>query len=295
MAYASPLLSVFEEERARLLGIGQRMLGSAVEAEAVLQEAWIRLQRSDPDLIENARAWLTTVLSRLAIDRLRSRVAERSDSVEPEILARHADETSSINPEHELLLSESVGIALLVVLDRLRPPERVAFVLHDLFGVSFRDIAAILDCSPASARQLASRARRSVRGVDEDRAAVHDARRTALVNAFFAASRNGDFNALLRVLDADVTLIIDPVLATTDRPFVVRGAEIVAKRARLGAAQQLAARVMLVNGDAGIVVAPAGRVRMVMTFLTNETQITSIEIVAEPQRISAFSLAIIDE
>lgn len=289
------LSSRFEAERARLLGMAQRMLGSAVEAEDVLQEAWIRVQKSDREAIDSIGAWLTTIVSRLAIDRLRSRTNERKDPLEPDVLFRHADQSTTTNPEQELILSESVGIALLVVLDRLRPPERVAFVLHDLFGVSFRDIATILDCSADAARQLASRARRSVRGVDEDGATVRDTRKQALVSAFFAASRNGDFDALLRVLDADVTLTIDPILATTDRPLIVRGADVVAKRARLGAAQQLAARVMLVDGSPGIAVAPAGRLRMVMTFLTNKNRITGIEIVADPQRLVAFSLAIVDE
>lgn len=195
MPQQSALLSRFERERARLLGMAQRMLGSAVEAEDVLQEAWIRVQKNDRDGIDNIGAWLTTVVSRLSVDRLRSRTNERKDPLGSDVLFRHADQATSISPEQELILAESVGIALLVVLDRLRPPERVAFVLHDLFGVSFREIATILDCSSDAARQLASRARRSVRGVDEDGAAVRDMRKQALVSAFFAASRNGDFNA----------------------------------------------------------------------------------------------------
>lgn len=271
-----------------------RMLGSAAEAEDVLQDAWIRLQQHDGMAINNLGAWLTTVASRLAIDRLRARSNRRDDEADPEVLAEYTDRVNSSDPEQEYMLAESVGVALLVVLDRLRPPERVAFVLHDMFGISFSDIAAVLDCSPEAARQLASRARRSVRVADEDLAATRDERKHALVDAFFAASRNGDFAALLRVLDANVILTVDPVLATTDRPVIVRGAEVVARRARLGAAQQLAARVMLIDGEPGIAVAPAGRLRMVMTFAIREERIAGIEIVADPQRLAAFVLAIID-
>lgn len=295
MPQPTPLLSRFEAESNRLLGMVHRMLGSAAEAEDVVQEAWVRLQQNDGSTIDNVGAWLTTVVSRIAIDRLRARSNRREDRADPELLAKHADRADPSDPEQEYMLAESVGVALLVVLDRLRPPERVAFVLHDMFGISFHDIAAVLDCSPEAARQLASRARRSVRGADEDVAAVRDTRKHELVSAFFAASRNGDFAALLRVLDADVVLTVDPVLATTDRPLIVRGAEIVAKRARLGAAQQLAARVMLVDGEPGIAIAPAGRLRMVMTFAVRRERITGIEIVADPTRLAAFALTITDE
>lgn len=289
------LSSRFQSERDRLLGMAQRMLGSAVEAEDVLQEAWIRLQRSDRNDIASMGAWLTTVVSRIAIDRLRARANRREDVVDPEVLTRLSSQSSAIDPEQEFILAETIGIALLVVLDRLRPPERVAFVLHDLFGMPFRDIAGVLDCSVDATRKLASRARRTVRGGHEDGAASPDPRKHALVSAFFAASRNGDLAALLRVLDADVELTVDPILAITDQPLVVRGAELVAERARLGAAQQLAARVMLVDGGAGIVVAPVGRLRMVMTFTTDRDRITGIEIVADQQRLAAFALAITGE
>lgn len=290
----TPLASRFEAERNRLLGMVHRMLGSAVEAEDVLQDAWVRLQQNDGTGIDNIGAWLTTVVSRLAIDRLRARSNRREDGADPDLLAEYRDRADLSDPEQEYMLAESVGVALLVVLDRLRPPERVAFVLHDMFGVSFGDIAAVLDCSPEAARQLASRARRSVRGVDEDVAVIRDKRKHELVSAFFAASRNGDFAALLRVLNSNVILTVDPVLATTDRPLIVRGADVVARRARLGASQQLAARVMLVDGEPGIAVAPAGRLRMVMTFVVQEERITGIEIVADPQRLAAFVLAITD-
>lgn len=289
----SHLLLRFEPERSRLLSIALRILGSSSEAEDVLQDAWIRLQNSDQDDVDNMSAWLTTVVSRLAIDRLRLRTNRREDAVNPEVLISKADESGSIDPEEEFMLAESVGIALLVVLNRLRPQERVAFVLHDLFDVSFHDIAAVLDCSPEAARQRASRARKSVRGVNEG-VTADDVCKKALVNAFFNAARSGDFSSLLRVLDVNITLSIDPILATTDRPSIVRGAKNVAGRARLGATQQLAAHVMLVDGEPAIVVAPAGHLKMVMTFLCDEHCITAIEIVANPRRLGKFNLSIIN-
>lgn len=286
-----PLLARFEGERARLRSMAQRMLGSVAEAEDVLQDAWVRLQGSDGDAIGDPGAWLSTVVARLAVDLLRARARTQVDAAGPEASMPQAGWKGPADPEQQLVLADSVGIALLVVLDRLRPPERVAFVLHDLFDVRFQDVAAALGCSPDAARQLASRARRSVRGAREDVAASRDTPKRALVEAFFAASRSGDLNALLRLLDADVALVVDPVLTASRRPLTVRGAGTIAKRARLGAAQQLAASVMLVNGEPAIVVAPAGRLHLAMTFVTNGNRITGIEVVADPLRLAAFTTA----
>lgn len=270
--------------------MAQRMLGSAAEAEDVLQDAWVRLQNTGGDAIGDFGAWLTTVVSRLAVDRLRARAKHQAHAPGPDASTPQDGWTSPADPEQELALADAVGIALLVVLDRLRPPERVAFVLHDLFDVQFQDVAAALGCSPEAARQLASRARRSVRGVGEGGAARGTPKR-ALVNAFFAASRSGDLEALLRVLDADVALVVDPALSPTRQPLTVRGAGAVARRARLGAAQQRAASVMLVNGEPAIVIAPTGRLHMAMTFMTEGGHITGIEVVADPLRLAAFTVA----
>ena len=281
----------FEEYRAHLRGVAYRMLGSFSDADDAVQEAWLRLSRADTSGVENLRAWLTTVVARVCLNMLRSRRSRREESLEeraPEPVASRGD---GMDPEEEALLADAVGLALLVVLDTLAPAERVAFVLHDLFAMPFDEIAAIVGRSPTAARQLASRARRRVQGA----ATVGDVDRTRqreVVDAFLAAARGGDFDALVAVLDPDVVLRVDRAAM----PFVglseARGATDVAKRTVRGRAR--AAQPALVNGAVGIVVAPRGRLLMVLDFTVTRGRIVAIDVVADPQRLDRLDLAPLD-
>src|SRR5438552_2515613 len=275
----------FERHRTHLRAVAYRMLGSVSEAEDAVQEAWLRLDRSDTRAVTNLGAWLTTVVGRVCLDRLRARRARREDYVgtwlpEP-IVSVETDE----NPEQEALLADSVGLALLVVLETLNPGERLAFVLHDMFGVPFEEIAPIVDRSPAAARQLASRARKRVRGAspaqDSD-----PGRQREIVDAFLAAARAGDFEALLEVLDPDVVFRLDTGgVAPAARPPVV-GAQAVARQiiAR-GAAFAPHARPATVNGAAGAVVARHGRPFAVVGFTVSGGRIVEIDVIADPAKL----------
>lgn len=283
----------FEAERARLQAVAYRMLGSASEADDAIQEAWLRLSRADTTEVENLSGWLTTVVARVCLDMLRSRKSRREEplTAEGEILPDGAD------PEHEALLAESVGSALLVVLQRLAPAERVAFVLHDMFGVSFEEIAGIVGRSPVAARQLASRARRRVQGAADDDHAADLARHQAIVEAFFRASRDGDLQALLAVLDPDVVVRSDEAVVrmAEARGVVrgireVRGAKAVAEKfAGLAGAAQLA----LIDGVPGAVWAPKGRPVTVFGFTIEDGKITRIEIAADRERLSRLNIQIL--
>src|SRR5438132_10658199 len=222
-----PLAQEFEMNRSHLQSVAHRMLGSASEADDAVQEAWLRLSRSDTSYIDNMRAWLTTVVARVCLDMLRSRKSRREEPLDTGLPEPIASSEAVINPEHEAVLADSVGLALLVVLETLTPAERVAFVLHDMFDLPFDEIAPIVGRSPTAARQLASRARRRVQGAD----AVHDAdlrRQRQVVNAFLAASRSGNFDALLAVLDPNVLLRADPAAVNAGATREVRGAPAVA-------------------------------------------------------------------
>src|SRR5918992_2321883 len=274
------LAARFDEHRTHLRAVAYRMLGSHAEAEDAVQEAWLRLNRSDADEIENLGAWLTTVVGRVSLNTLRSRRTRREQPLDavhlPEPIIDRADGT---DPEHEALLADSVGLALLVVLETLSPPERLAFVLHDMFGVPFDEIAPIVDRSPAAARQLASRARRRVQGA----APAPDAdvaRQREVVDAFLAAARGGDFDALVAVLDPDVMLRADSGAVPAGASREVRGAAAVARRAVKGRAR--AARPALVNGAMGVVVAPRGRLLMVLGFTISGGQMVPIDSSARP-------------
>lgn len=282
MNQAPDLLRAFEVERPRLVALSQRILGSGLEAEDVVQEGWIRLQKASGEPIEQLPAWLTTVVSRIAIDRLRARVRRRDQEADAAaIVNEHWAEPAA--PEREHMLGESVGLALSVVLDRLSPRERVAFVLHDMFDISFADVANILECTPDAARQLASRARRSVRGVDEADLGPDASRKEALVRAFYAASRSGDLDAFLKVLAPNIMLSIDPAVFGADKVIVVRGAREVAKRAQLGAANDNVAVVGQWDGEPAILIEAQGRPNLVMTFTAGDHLITAISIaVAAP-------------
>ncbi|MDQ3317638.1 MAG: sigma-70 family RNA polymerase sigma factor [Actinomycetota bacterium] len=289
----------FEEHRARLRAVAYRMLGSLGEADDAVQEAWLRLDRSGIGGVENLGGWLTTVVARVCLNMLRSRRSRREEPLEGFQPARVPDpivsRESGIDPEHEALLADSVGLALLVVLEMLTPAERLAFVLHDTFAVPFEEIAPIVGRSPAAARQLASRARRRVRGAP----AVPDvdlARQRELVDAFLAASRGGDFGALLEVLDPDVVLRADYGAAGASRK--VDGAAAVADQAltfsRLGG-PDLLARPALVNGAVGRVVFRDGRLFAVMGFTVAGGKIVEIDILADPERLRRLDLSVLDD
>jgi RNA polymerase sigma factor (sigma-70 family) len=283
----------FEEHRAHLRAVAYRMLGSVSEADDAVQEAWLRLSRTDTSAVENLGGWLTTVVSRVCLNRLRSRKSRREEPLEvyvPDPIVSREDET---DPEHEAQLVDSVGLALLVVLDALAPAERLAFVLHDMFAVPFEQIAGIVGRSPAAARQLASRARRRVQG-----AATPDVdlpRQREVVDAFFAAARDGDFDALVAVLDPDVVLRSDGGAARPGVSVVVQGAEAVAKRAVTFARLSPFVRRALVNGAAGVVVAPGGRPVSVMGFTVRGGRIVEIHSVADPDRLRQLDLPVLDD
>ncbi|HEY8430426.1 MAG TPA: sigma-70 family RNA polymerase sigma factor [Sandaracinaceae bacterium] len=277
----------FWDERAHLHAVAYRMLGSASEADDAVQEAWMRLGRAEASGIENLRGWLTTVVARICLDMLRSRKARREDfaGVRPPEPAERA-----IDPETEMALADSVGLALLVVLDTLTPAERVAYVLHDIFDLPFEQIAPIVDRSVAATRQLASRARRRVRGAEARE--VDLAAQREVVEAFLAAARNGDFDALLAVLDPDVVVRADAVASRADAPTVVRDAESLARAAIAGGAR--AARAALVNGSVGIVIAPRGKLFMVLAFEFGDGKIVAVDVIAEPERLAAIELGGLD-
>ena len=284
------LAEQFETNRTHLRSVAYRMLGSLSEAEDAVQEVWFRLSRSNTNGIENLGGWLTTVVARVCLDMLRSRTSRREEPLDAHGAEPIMNREQESDPEHEALLADSVGLALLVVLETLAPAERIAFVLHDIFAVPFDEIAPIVRRSPSAARKLASRARRRVRGI----AAIPDAdlaHQRAVVEAFLAASRNGNFAALLAVLDPDVVLRADRAAVPAGMSSEARGASAVAKRASMGAAQ--AAQPALVNGTVGVVVAPSGRLLIVLKFTIAHGKIVEIDVVADHVRLRQLDLAIL--
>jgi RNA polymerase sigma factor (sigma-70 family) len=279
------LAQQFEEHRSHLHAVAYRMLGSPSEADDAVQEAWLRLSRSSPDGVQNLGGWLTTVVARVCLDMLRARTARREEPL-GEAAPQPVSQASGADPEQETLLADSVGLALLVVLDTLAPAERLAFVLHDMFAVPFDEIAPILGRSPAAAKQLASRARRRVQGADTT-AGTDLTRQREVVGAFLAASRNGDFDALLALLDPDVTLRADQAAVQMGAAAQARGA---AEVAGTFAGRARAARLVLVNGVAGAVWAHRGQPRMVFGFTITNGKITEIAIVADPEELSQLDL-----
>jgi RNA polymerase sigma-70 factor (ECF subfamily) len=280
----------FQQYRSHLLGVAYRMLGSVSEADDALQEAWLRIRDQDPQSVENMRAWLTTIVGRVCLNMLRARRARRqefSDVYVPDPVVSLED---SAGPEQEALVADSVGLALLVVLDALSPPERLAFVLHDVFGVPFADIAAVLHRSEAAAQQLASRARRRVHGSPKPDPDL--ARQREAVNAFFAASRDGDFDALVAMLDPGVELRIDGGVLREKASLNLRGAQAVAAYSSTYSKLYPFVRPALVNGAAGAVIAPAGRVFSVMAFTVTNGKITQIDALVDPERLGKLNLAI---
>ena len=279
----------FEAHRGHLRAVAYRMLGSASEAEDAVQETWIRLSRTDVSDVENVRAWLTTVVARVCLDMLRTRTSRREDALDthvPDPVITRADE----DPESDAMRADSVGLALLVVLETLEPPERLAFVLHDVFGMSFEEIAPIVDRSAVAARQLASRARRRVQGAtpkpDRD---LREQRR--VIDAFMAAARDGDFERLVAVLDPDIVLRADAgALAGMSR--VVRGATAVASQAATFSKSGLSNQLVLINGDLGFVSRrPDGHVFSVISFTIAGGKVVEMNILADPERLGRLDLS----
>ncbi|MFJ6838293.1 RNA polymerase sigma factor SigJ [Streptomyces sp. NPDC091209] len=285
----------FEEHRGRLRAVAYRMLGSLSEADDAVQETWLKLGRTDPGEILNLGGWLTTVAGRVCLDMLRSRAARREDFLEssdafvPDPVVSPLDR---IDPEHEVLLADSVGLALLVVLETLEPAERLAFVLHDMFAVPFDDIAPVVGRSPAATRQLASRARRRVKGAapEPERDVT---RQREVLDAFLAASRGGDFEALVAVLDPDVVLRADagPKAGGVAVSRLVRGADAVARQALAFARFGAASRLVQVNGEAGVVALVDGRPHSVMGVTVVDGRIVAMHILADPDRLARLDLA----
>jgi RNA polymerase sigma-70 factor, ECF subfamily len=285
------LTDAFEQHRSRLRAVAYRMLGSVGEADDALQEAWLRVDAAGADDVENIGAWLTTVVARVCLNLLRARRNRREDPLDVHVPDPIVSPESGVDPEYEALLADAVGLALMVVLDRLAPAERLAFVLHDMFAVPFDEIAPMIDRTPAAARQLASRARRRVQGQaptpDPDTARQHE-----VVQAFFAATRDGDFEALVAVLDPDVVFRSDGG-ARTRYTLKLAGVQAVAQQALTSANAALLPhlRPALVNGAAGVVVAVPARPLYVMGFTVVDGRITAIDVLADPDRLADLDLS----
>ena len=290
MAAREDLAKRFEANRPRLRAMAYRMLGSISEAEEAVQDSWLRLSQADADEIENLEGWLTTVVTRRCLDLLRTRQSRREEPVGarvPEPIISRADQ---VDPEDQVLLADSVGLALMAVLEALGPAERLAFVLHDMFDVPFEQVAPILERTPAATRQLASRARRRVR----DTAPAPDpdpARQREVVDAFFTAAREGDFEALVAVLDPDVVLRADGGSRRPTATMLIRGATEVGERAFTFRRLSPHVRPVLVNGAAGVLVAPRGRPFSIMAFTVRAGRIVEIDALADPERLAALDLS----
>jgi RNA polymerase sigma factor (sigma-70 family) len=286
------LAAAFEEHRAHLRGVAYRLLGSMPDADDAVQETWLRLSGADSSEVDNLGGWLTTVVSRVALNMLRSR---RRHPEEP----AGSDWPGAIDPavpEDEAVLADSVGLALIVVLDTLTPAERLAFVLHDLFAMPFTEVAAVLGRSPEAARQLASRGRRRVRGAPSPDRAADLARQREVATAFLAASRGGNLAALVAVLDDDVTLTADAFAAPTGQPERRQGAQAVSRGALAASTRAGYSQLALVDGEVGVVFAPAGRLRVVLKMTVSERRkITAIDVIADPDRLRGLRLALLPE
>jgi RNA polymerase sigma-70 factor (ECF subfamily) len=281
----------FETQRGQLRAAAYRMLGSLSEAEDAVQETWLRLGRVDAGAVENLAGWLRTVVSRVCLDMLRSRAARREEFVGQRIPDRIGE---ADDPAHEALLVDSVGLALLVVLDTLSPAERIAFVLHDMFAVPFEEIAPVVGRSRVAAKKLASRARLKVRGTPVVSGAELD-RHRHVVDAFLTAARGGDLGALLAVLDPDVVRRVDPAAVPAGTATEVRGARAVAEETVLLRERARHAALALVDGTVGLVVAPRGRLLIALTLTVEGDRITAYEVIADPVRLRRLDLAVLDK
>jgi RNA polymerase sigma factor (sigma-70 family) len=287
------LAQQFEEYRTRLRAVAYRMLGSLSEADDAVQETWLRLNRIDSDEVENLGGWLTTVVARVSLNMLRSRRSRPEEPLDARMPEPIVDRADGTDPEHEALLADSVGLALLVVLETLNPAERLAFVLHDMFAVPFDEIAPIVDRSPEAARQLASRARRRVQGEKAIPDADLDTQRE-VVDAFLAAARDGDFEGLLEVLDPDVVLRADRGAVAIGSARVVRGAANVARGALAFSRLDIDVRPALVNGAVGTVTLRDGRPFAIAGFTIRNRRIVEMDIIADPKRLNRLDLEVLD-
>ncbi|MGA2836648.1 MAG: sigma-70 family RNA polymerase sigma factor [Acidimicrobiales bacterium] len=281
----------FEEQRSQLRAVAYRMLGSLAEADDAVQDAWVRASRAGTSGVENLGGWLTTIVARVCLNMLRSRGIRREEYLEVHLPDPVVSPLGELGPEEEVLLADSVGLALQVVLDALAPAERLAFVLHDMFDLPFDEIAPMVGRSPTAARQLASRARRRIKGAD-----VPDpdlARQRAVVDAFFSAARGGDFDALVALLHPDVVLRADFGPGRPAASTVVRGAAAVARQARLGADPAALLHPALINGAAGVVITRDGKPHVVMAFTVVGDRVVEVDIVADPERVRRVASAVL--
>jgi RNA polymerase sigma-70 factor (ECF subfamily) len=293
------LANRFEQNRVRLHALAYRMLGSQTEAEDAVQDAWLRLHRVDPNTVENFSAWLTTTVSRVCLDMLRSRKVRREESIDSHSAEPIVPTGDAANPEAEIVLADSVGVALLVVLDTLTPAERLAFVLHDLFAMPFNEIGAIVGRSPAAAKQLASRARRRVRGSPVPSDAGRTRQRT-VVEAFLNAARVGDIDGLLEVLDPDAVIRIDAAArmagAAPDAAPVareVRGASTWVRRFVALSRGMAFVQPAVINGSVGLIFAPRGKLSRALTFTFGGQKVTRVEVIGDPARLGALDIALL--
>jgi RNA polymerase sigma factor (sigma-70 family) len=287
----------YEASRPRLRAMAYRMLGSLGDAEDAVQEGWMHASAAGAGGVANLEGWFTTIVARVCLDMLRSRKSRREEPLDPDeaVAAVAGAGDAADGPESEAMLADSVGLALLVVLDTLPPAERVAFVLHDTFGLPFGEIAAITGRTPAAARQLASRARRRISGGEPDApASARLARQRQVAEAFLAASRGGDLAGLIAVLDPDVVLTSDAAAVPGGVARTIRGAQAVARGARVAAERSRYGRVALVNGVPGLVMAPGGRLVVALAFTFSEDQITGIDVIADPGRLAGLDIAVLD-
>jgi len=289
----------FEENRPRLRGVAYRMLGSLSEAEDAVQEAWLRLNGRDAATIENLGGWLTTVVSRVCLDMLRSRKSRREEPIDGRVNEPSVARREGADPEGEAVLADSIGVALLIVLDTLTPAERLAFVLHDLFALSFDEIGSIVGRSPAAAKQLASRARRRVRGSSAPSDASR-ARQREVVEAFLRAAREGDLEGLLAVLDPDAVIRIDGAARiaggsadAADTPRELRGASTWAKQLIAMSRGPRIGQLGLINGSVGLILAPGGKLSRVLTFTFTSAKIARLEVIGDPARLRDLDIAVL--
>ena len=311
MANSDLLAAAFEEHREHLRAVAYRLLGSMTDADDAVQDTWLRLTGADTGEVQNLGGWLTTVVARVSLNMLRSRRYRNEEPVgdswpgAAETAARDGPPPGpgragpghpAADPEDEAVLADSVGLALLVVLDTLTPPERLAFVLHDMFAMPFTEVSAVLGRSTDATRQLASRARRRVRGAPSPDGAADLARQREVATAFLAAARGGDLKALVALLDSDVTLTGDGATVPGGRPMVLRGADMVAKGAMLASSRAERSRLALINGSVGIVWAPTGRLQVALALTANaEGRITAIDVIGDPGRLRRLRLALLPD
>jgi RNA polymerase sigma factor (sigma-70 family) len=285
----------FEEHRTHLQSVAYRMLGSLGEAEDAVQDTWLRLGRAGANDVENLRGWLTTVIARVCLNMLRSRNVRREEPLDERLPDPVVTPVEQFDPEEEALLADSVGLALLVVLDTLSPAERLAFVLHDMFELPFEEIAPMVGRTPTAARQLASRGRRRVKGAELPAPDADLARQREVVDAFLAAARGGDFDALVSVLHPDVVLRADFAGRRPDAPRVFRGPSAVAEQAMLGALPGAHLTPALVNGVAGVVITVRGRPFAIMGFTVVDGKIIEIDAIADPERVRRIAASVLGE